>query len=54
MGDLFGDGVGAMNVLSDGRTLRRTFEHRDLSWSDLDLQLNLAGKFETGPSATPS
>ncbi len=48
-GSLFGDGVGAMNVLSDGRTLRRTFEHRDLSWSDLDLQLNLAGKFETGP-----
>lgn len=48
-GHLFGDGVGAMNVLGDGRTLRRTFEHRDLSWSDLDLQLNLAGKFETGP-----
>ncbi|CAO4169434.1 Ferrichrome-iron receptor [Methylorubrum aminovorans] len=48
-GRLYGDGVGAMNVLSDGRTLRRTFEHRDLSWSDLDLQLNLAGKFETGP-----
>lgn len=48
-GSLVGDGVGAMNVLSDGRTLRRTFEHRDLSWSDLDLQLNLAGKFETGP-----
>jgi iron complex outermembrane recepter protein len=48
-GHLYGDGVGAMNVLGDGRTLRRTFEHRDLSWSDLDLQLNLAGKFETGP-----
>lgn len=48
-GRLLGDGVGAMNVLGDGRTLRRTFEHRDLSWSDLDLQLNLAGKFETGP-----
>ncbi|WHQ70562.1 TonB-dependent siderophore receptor [Methylorubrum extorquens] len=47
-GRLYGDGVGAMNVLSDGRTLRRTFEHRDLSWSDLDLQLNLAGKFEIG------
>jgi iron complex outermembrane receptor protein len=48
-GHFFGDGVGAMNVLGDGRTLRRTFEHRDLSWSDLDLQLNLAGKFDTGP-----
>ena len=48
-GRLFGDGVGAMNVLRDGRTLRRTFEHRDLSWSDLDVQLNLAGKFDTGP-----
>ncbi|MHC2107224.1 TonB-dependent siderophore receptor [Methylobacterium sp. CM6246] len=48
-GSLVGDGVGAMNVLPNGRTLRRTFEHRDLSWSDLDLQLNLAGKFETGP-----
>ena len=48
-GQLYGDGVGAVNVLGDGRTLRRTFEHRDLSWSDLNLQLNLAGKFETGP-----
>ncbi|MEL6060507.1 MULTISPECIES: TonB-dependent siderophore receptor [unclassified Methylobacterium] len=48
-GHFYGDGVGAVNVLGDGRTLRRTDEHRDLSWSDLDLQFNLAGKFETGP-----
>nr|WP_276082293.1 TonB-dependent siderophore receptor [Methylobacterium sp. GC_Met_2] len=48
-GHLYGEGVGAMNVLGDGRTLRRTYEHRDLSWADLDLQFNLAGKFETGP-----
>lgn len=47
-GRIHGAGVGATNVLGDGRTLRRTFEPRDLSWADLDLQLNLAGKFETG------
>ncbi|WP_082508028.1 TonB-dependent siderophore receptor [Methylobacterium sp. Leaf113] len=48
-GNLAGDGAGAIGVLADGRTLRRTFERRDLTWSDLDLQVNLAGKFETGP-----
>lgn len=48
-GNLMGDGVGAVGVLADGRTLRRTLEYRDLTWSDTDLQLNLAGKFETGP-----
>lgn len=48
-GNLAGDGAGAIGVLADGRTLRRTFERRDLTWSDLNLQVNLAGKFETGP-----
>jgi len=48
-GNLAGNGVGALGVLADGRTLRRTYEFRDLNWSDLDLQLNLAGKFDTGP-----
>ena len=47
-GRIFGDGAGAVNVLGDARTLRRTFERRDLTWSDFDLQLNIAGKFETG------
>lgn len=37
-----------VGVLTDGRTLRRTFDRRDLGWSDLDIQVNLAGKFQTG------
>ncbi|SDA22131.1 iron complex outermembrane recepter protein [Methylobacterium sp. UNC378MF] len=48
-GNLSGYGVGAIGLLPDGRTQRRTLEWRDLTWSDLDLQANLAGKFETGP-----
>ena len=48
-GNIKGNGVGVTGVLSDGRTLRRAYEFRDLTWSDLDLQLNLAGKFDTGP-----
>lgn len=47
-GNIAGDAVQTVGVLSDGRTLRRTFDRRELTWSDLDLQINLAGKFETG------
>ena len=48
-GNIAGDAVQTVGVLNDGRTLRRTLDHRELTWSDLDLQVNLAGKFETGP-----
>ncbi|UMY16130.1 TonB-dependent siderophore receptor [Methylobacterium organophilum] len=48
-GNIAGDAVQTVGVLPDGRTLRRTFDHRELTWSDVDLQVNLAGKFETGP-----
>ena len=47
-GSLKSWGVGAAGFPADGRTLRRNLEWRDLHWSDTDLQLNLAGKFETG------
>ena len=47
-GTFTGYGVGVLGTLADGRTLRRALEYRDLTWSDVDLQLNLAGKFETG------
>jgi len=43
-----GVGAAANGFLPDGRTLRRNLEWRDLNWSDTDLQVNLAGKFDTG------
>ncbi len=48
-GNIAGDAVQTVGVLGDGRTLRRTLDHRELTWSDVDVQVNLAGKFETGP-----
>ncbi|WP_342149209.1 TonB-dependent siderophore receptor [Methylorubrum sp. SB2] len=49
-GNIRGLGVGVFGVNQvNPRLLDRTLEYRDLTWSDLDLQLNLAGKFETGP-----
>lgn len=47
-GGIAGNAVQTVGVLTDGRTLRRTFDRRDLGWSDLDIQVNLAGKFQTG------
>ena len=44
----WGVGAAANGLLRDGRTLRRNLEWRDLHWSDTDLQINLAGRFETG------
>ncbi|MCZ3070613.1 hypothetical protein NYZ02_19150, partial [Acinetobacter baumannii] len=43
----WGVGAAANGFLPDGRTLRRNLEWRDLHWSDTDLQVNLAGKFDT-------
>ncbi len=48
-GTIMGDAVQTVGVLPDGRTLRRTLDHRELNWSDVDVQVNLAGKFATGP-----
>lgn len=47
-GNIAGDAVQTVGFLGDGRQLRRTLDRRELTWSDLDLQINLAGKFETG------
>ncbi|KMO27440.1 TonB-dependent receptor, partial [Methylobacterium tarhaniae] len=47
-GNIAGDAVQTVGFLGDGRLLRRTLDRRELTWSDLDLQINLAGKFETG------
>lgn len=44
----WGVGAAANGFLPDGRTLRRNLEWRDLTWSDTDVQVNLAGKFDTG------
>ncbi|AWN49835.1 TonB-dependent siderophore receptor [Methylobacterium terrae] len=47
-GTIAGEAVQTVGTLGDGRLLRRTLDRRELTWSDLDLQINLAGKFETG------
>ncbi len=48
-GNIRGFGVGTLGGLLTQPVVNRAYEYRDLTWSDLDLQLNLAGKFETGP-----
>ena len=48
-GTLDGLAVEPSSLLADGRTLRREFRERDFAWNDLDLQLNLVGRFRTGP-----
>ncbi len=47
-GNIAGDAVQTVGFLGNGNLLRRTLDRRELTWSDLDLQINLAGKFETG------
>lgn len=48
-GNIAGQAVQTVGTIGDGSVLRRTYDRRELTWSDLDLQINLAGKFETGP-----
>ncbi|SFL01100.1 TonB-dependent siderophore receptor [Methylorubrum salsuginis] len=48
-GNIQGYGVGVRGERISPSVVRRVSEYRDLTWSDIDLQLNLAGKFETGP-----
>lgn len=47
-GNLAGQAVQATGTVGNDGVFRRTYDRRELTWSDLDLQINLAGKFETG------
>ncbi len=47
-GNIAGDAIQMQGLPIAGPIRNRTFDHRELTWSDLDLQINLAGKFETG------
>ncbi|KMO22592.1 TonB-dependent receptor [Methylobacterium platani JCM 14648] len=47
-GSLAGQAVQAVGSVGADGLLRRTYDRRALTWADLDLQINLAGKFETG------
>ncbi|MBL6080054.1 TonB-dependent siderophore receptor [Belnapia sp. T18] len=48
-GNLEGRAVEPSSLLADGRTLRRELRGREFAWNDLDVQLNLVGRFTTGP-----
>lgn len=49
-GNIAGDAIQVSGpVYNTQRVVNRTFDHRELTWSDIDVQVNLAGKFETGP-----
>ncbi len=48
-GTLDGRAVEPSSLLADGRTLRRELRQRDFAWNDLNIQLNLVGRFTTGP-----
>ncbi|NGM32595.1 TonB-dependent siderophore receptor [Methylobacterium sp. DB0501] len=47
-GNLAGQAVQATGTVANNGVFSRTYDRRELTWSDLDLQINLAGKFETG------
>jgi iron complex outermembrane receptor protein len=46
-GSLKGNAVEANGLQSDGRTLGRNFNYRELEWTSRDYQLNLTGHFDT-------
>ncbi|MFG5119667.1 TonB-dependent siderophore receptor [Methylorubrum sp. POS3] len=48
-GNIRGNAVGTLGGFLTQPVVNRAYEFRDLTWSDINLQLNLAGKFETGP-----
>nr|WP_137829199.1 TonB-dependent siderophore receptor [Methylobacterium sp. L1A1] len=48
-GTIRGDAIGTLGGFITRPVVNRVNELRDLTWSDINLQLNLAGKFETGP-----
>lgn len=48
-GDIGGPGIQFASVASNGREVLRTYSERRLTWHDLDGQVNLTGKFSTGP-----
>ncbi|MCO8161165.1 TonB-dependent siderophore receptor [Pseudomonas sp. 21LCFQ010] len=47
-GTMKGNGVEANSLGADARTLSRNFNWRKLDWTDIDVQLNVTGRFNTG------
>lgn len=47
-GTMKGNGIEANSLGADGRTLSRNFNWRKLDWTDVDVQLNVTGRFNAG------